>query len=238
MILAAGRGERMRPLTDTAPKALMRVGGKPLIQWHVESLARGGFRDIVINHAHLGSMIEAALANGERFGVGIRYSPEAEALETAGAIAMALPLLQAPAFLVVNCDIYCDYDFGTLHPAARALGVDGAHALAHLVLVDNPPHHPHGDFSLDHDKVGAGAHKLTFSGIAVYRAELFSGIVPGSKASVAPLLHRSIAAGKIRGERFAGTWIDVGTAGRLVDANQRHAARAAQLISSGRNRTI
>jgi N-acetyl-alpha-D-muramate 1-phosphate uridylyltransferase len=237
MILAAGRGQRMLPLSDKMPKALLPVGGKPLIQWHVENLARAGFHDIVINHAYLGSMIEAALGNGKRFSVRIRYSAEAEALETAGGIANALPLLQENAFVVVNGDVYCDYDFGALHPVARALALDAANTLGHLVLVDNPPHHPHGDFSLNHNQVGGNAARLTFSGIAVYQAALFSSIVAGSKASLAPLLHVAIAAGRIRGERFEGAWIDVGTPERLDEANRRYASRATHFFSSDRNRT-
>ena len=236
MILAAGRGQRMLPLTDKMPKALLPVGGKPLIQWHVENLARAGFRDIVINHAYLGSMIEAALGDGKRFAVRIRYSAEAEALETGGGIAYALPLLQASAFLVVNSDLYCDYDFGALYPVARALALDEANSLGHLVLVDNPPHHPHGDFSLDRDRVGSAAARLTFSGIAVYQAALFSSIVAGRKASLAPLLHLAIDAGRMRGEHFTGSWIDVGTPERLDEANHHYASRATH-FSSDRDRT-
>src|SRR6267142_910914 len=157
MILAAGRGERMRPLTDTIPKVLLEVRGKPLITWSIEALARSGIREIVINHAHLGHMIEAALGDGRRFGVAIRYSREAEALETAGGIAQALPLLGDRPFLAVNGDLFCDVDFSAL--ARTALGQD----LAHLVLVPNPPHHPQGDFALNGTQVTeAGPSKLTF----------------------------------------------------------------------------
>jgi MurNAc alpha-1-phosphate uridylyltransferase len=216
MILAAGRGERMRPLTDLTPKPLLPVAGKPLIVWHLERLARTGFRDIVINHAHLGDQIEALLGDGAAWGVRIAYSAEPQgALETAGGIANALPLLGNASFLVVNGDIFCDWDF------ARAQIGD---ALAHLVLVDNPPHHPEGDFTLDGTKVGAGGTaKLTFSGIGSYRPELFAGIARGQPAKLAPLLREAMAAGRVTGEKHAGRWEDVGTPERLaaLDAELR-----------------
>ncbi len=208
MILAAGRGERMRPLTDSVPKPLLEVGGKPLIAWHVERLKQAGFTEIVVNHAHLGAMVEDYLGDGSRFGVRIRYSPEREALETAGGIAQALPLLGAAPFLVVNGDIYCDMDF-----AALTLKEEDT---AFLVLVDNPPQHPAGDFSLDGDKVGdEGERKLTFSGVGVYRPEMFRDIVPGAKAKLAPLLRAQVAGGKVGGMHFRGRWEDVGTPERL-----------------------
>ncbi len=208
MILAAGRGERMRPLTDTCPKPLLEVGGKPLIVWHIERLAQAGFVDLVINHAHLGTMIEEYLGDGSRFGVNLRYSPEVEALETAGGIANALPLLGEAPFLVVNGDIFCDVDFSTL---ALQAGES-----AFLVLVDNPPQHPGGDFALLDGKVLAeGERKLTFSGIGLYRPELFSAISRGSKARLAPLLREEMAAGKVGGSYFGGRWEDVGTPERL-----------------------
>lgn len=209
MILAAGRGERMRPLTDHTPKPLLPVAGKPLIVWHLERLARAGFRDIVINHAHLGDQVEALLGAGDAWGLRIRYSAEPEgALETAGGIANALPLLGDAPFLVVNGDIFCDWDF------MRARGTD---ALAHLVLVANPSHHPAGDFSLADGKVSAGGTAtFTFSGIGIYRPELFAGIVRGQPAKLAPLLRGAIEAGQVRGEYHAGRWVDVGTPERLA----------------------
>jgi N-acetyl-alpha-D-muramate 1-phosphate uridylyltransferase len=215
MILAAGRGERMRPLSDKVPKCLLEVRGKSLIVRLVESLARSGVRDIVINHAHLGHMIEAALGDGRRFGVAIRYSHEPEALETAGGIAKALPMLGEAPFLAVNSDIFCDFDFSAL--VARAPG----RQLAHLVLVANPPHHPHGDFSLRGSRVGDDdGSKWTFSGIGLYQPALFAGVTPGSKGQLAPLLRAAMARGLVSGELHRGEWHDVGTPQRLAELNE------------------
>ncbi len=210
MILAAGRGERMRPLTDRTPKPLLPVAGKPLIVWHLERLARAGFRDIVINHAHLGDQIEALLGDGDAWGLRIQYSAEPQgALETAGGIANALPLLGDDPFLVINGDIFCDWDF----TRTNAINID----MAHLVLIDNPPHNLNGDFSLAEGKVGAGGTaKLTFSGIGIYRPELFAGIARGQSAKLAPLLRTAIDAGQITGEHHSGRWVDVGTPERLA----------------------
>jgi MurNAc alpha-1-phosphate uridylyltransferase len=231
MILAAGRGERMRPLTDHTPKPLLAVGGKPLIVWHIERLHAAGFTRIVINHAHLGQQIEDALGNGAALGVAIEYSREASALETAGGIATALPLIGSDVFPVVNGDIYCEYDFGQLaEPLAR---LARGHDQAHLVLVDNPPHHPDGDFVLDAGRVAASplaAHpaRLTFSGIGVYHRALFAHTAAGEKAPLAPLLRRAIDAGRVSAERYAGRWVDVGTPARLTaldeELRQRDAA--------------
>jgi MurNAc alpha-1-phosphate uridylyltransferase len=212
MILAAGRGERMRPLTDTKPKALLSVGSRPLIEWHLDKLAHAGFTQVVVNHAHLGSMLEAEFGNGSRYGLGIRYSAEREALETAGGIAHALPLLGAEPFLVINADVYCDYDFAAL--GNLSLG----DRLAHLVLVDNPAQHPGGDFALDAGQVReSGARKLTYSGIGVYAPRLFGGIPPGAKAPLAPLLRKAMAAGRVSGEHYRGRWYDIGTPERLAE---------------------
>jgi MurNAc alpha-1-phosphate uridylyltransferase len=219
MILAAGRGERMRPLTDLTPKPLLPVGGKPLIVWHVERLARAGLREIVINHAHLGAQIESALGDGARWGVSIAYSPEPEgALETAGGIANAMPLLGGnEAFLVINGDIWCDWD------VAQAPKLPGAGDLAHLVLVPNPPQHPQGDFSLAGREVGAdatadgGARSRTFSGIGVYRPQLFAAIRRGEPARLAPLLRAAMAEHRVSGELHGGRWVDVGTPQRLAE---------------------
>jgi len=215
MVLAAGRGERMRPLTDTTPKPLLQVRGKPVIVWTIERLARAGFRELVINHAHLGHKIEQSLGDGRRFGVSIRYSPEAEALETAGGIANALPLLGPEPFVVVNGDIYCDYDCSRL----RARSLDGR--LAHLVLVPNPEHNPGGDFVLDSSEIRMdGGPKHTFSGIALYRPELFQGVQRGSKGRMLPLWVQAIGQRRVGGELHTGVWHDVGTPQRLAALNR------------------
>lgn len=208
LILAAGRGERMRPLTDDCPKPLLPVAGKPLIQHHVERLAASGFESIVINHARLGERIEAALGDGSRFGISIRYSAEGDApLETGGGIRHALPLIEGDLFLVVNADIYTDFPF-----APRTLpGGD----LAHLVLVDNPAHNPGGDFSLIGGRIGATASpRYTFSGIGVYHRALFAD-TPVGAFPLAPLLRTAAIAGRVGGERYSGVWVDVGTPDRL-----------------------
>lgn len=218
MILAAGRGERMRPLTDTVPKPLLEAGGKPLIVWHIERLARAGIRELVINHAHLGAQIERALGTGGAYGVSIRYSPEAEALETAGGIAQALPLLGSDPFLVVNGDIHTDVDFGPL----AEVPLNGAPPpLAHLVLVDNPVHNPDGDFALDGPyAIDSGMPRYTFSGVGVYRPELFAGIVRGTKARLAPLLVAAMRERRVTAERHRGYWLDVGTPARLAELDR------------------
>ena len=219
MILAAGRGERMRPLSDEMPKPLLRAGGKPLIAWHIEALVRAGIRDIVINHAHLGFMIEAALADGARYGATIRYSAEGEALETAGGIANALPLLGDEPFAVINGDIACDFDYARLPAIAGAMRARTLRA--HLVLVPNPPHHPQGDFALRGGRVLAeGGAKRTFSGIGVYDPALFAGIARGTKAPLAPLLRAAMVEGAVSGELHAGRWTDVGTPERLAELDK------------------
>jgi MurNAc alpha-1-phosphate uridylyltransferase len=208
MILAAGRGERMRPLTDHTPKPLLKVGGKSLISWHLERLAAAGFQDIVINHAHLGEQIESALGDGSQWGVRIQYSPEKIALETAGGIANAMPLLGNAPFLVVNGDVYTDIDFGTLKLVPPNL--------AHLVMVNNPPQHAAGDFALSSGKLSAdGTEKLTFSGIGIYQPSLFASIVRGDAAKLAPLLKAAMAQGLVSGSHHEGAWHDIGTPERL-----------------------
>ncbi|WP_368644650.1 N-acetylmuramate alpha-1-phosphate uridylyltransferase MurU [Castellaniella ginsengisoli] len=222
MILAAGRGERMRPLTDTCPKPLLPAGGRPLIAWHLERLARAGITDILVNHAWLGERIEAALGDGRAYGVRLRYSAESPALETAGGIARALPFFQGQPFLVLNGDVWCDWDPG------RAPGLAAgwpANRLAHLVLVDNPAHHPDGDFVLDADGLTAprpdtsdeAASALTFAGIGLYRPALFADTDPDQPAPLAPLLRRAMARRAVSGERHAGQWTDVGTPERLAE---------------------
>ena len=219
MILAAGRGERMRPLTDLTPKVLLKVGGKPLVQWHLEKLRSAGFERVVINHAWLGAQIEQALGDGRRFGLRIDYSQEAQALETAGGIANALPLIGADPFLVVNGDIFTDLNFALLVPRLAALA--DTNLLAHLVLVDNPPHHPGGDFALTNQSVSQdGDARLTFSGIGIYRSELFSTIEAGKQAQLAPLLRAAMGRAAVSGERYRGLWYDVGTPARLAELNR------------------
>lgn len=216
MILAAGRGERMRPLTDHTPKPLLKVGGKPLIVWHIERLAKAGIREIVINHAHLGSQIEQSLGNGAQWDVSIQYSPEVIALETAGGIANALPLLGNAPFCVVNGDVFTDYDFDQL--AANADAVTNGEATAHLVLVNNPPQHPNGDFSIVNGRlVNAGEPMYTFSGIGVYQPSLFSGIVRGEAAKLAPLIRDAIGQSMASAEYYDGVWHDIGTPQRLTE---------------------
>ncbi|CAM3459229.1 Putative nucleotidyl transferase [Bordetella sputigena] len=223
MILAAGRGERMRPLTDTTPKPLLPAGGKPLIAWHIERLVAAGMDDIVINHAWLGDRLEAALGDGGAYGARLRYSRESTALETAGGIALALPMLGDAPFLVVNGDVWCDWDPGVAPDLAR--DIDGIGAQAWLLLVDNPDHHPAGDFHVRPDGVldPVVGQRLTFSGIGIYHPALFDGIVPGTAARLGPLLSTAIARHAVRGRRHDGRWIDVGTPERLaaLDADLR-----------------
>jgi N-acetyl-alpha-D-muramate 1-phosphate uridylyltransferase len=211
MVLAAGRGERMRPLTDAEPKPLLRVGGKRLIEYHLERLAAGGFREIVINTAWLGDMIADVLGNGSRYGLDIVYSHERPAaLETGGGIFNALPLLGAAPFLLVNGDVWMDIDFGAL----RRDPPPGA--LAHLVLVNNPPQHARGDFRLERGLVAEGeGTRYTYSGVGLYRADFFAGCTPG-KFPLLPLLRRAISQGVLSGELHAGRWFDIGTVERLA----------------------
>ncbi len=220
MILAAGKGERMRPLTDHIPKPLLPVGGRPLILWHLEKLAKAGFGRIVINHAHLGDQIEETLGDGEAFGIELRYSREGEPLETAGGIATALPLIDSEIFPVVNADVFCDYDFA--HFAGIMARMQSENSLAHLVLVENPPHHPEGDFELAGERVldRVCPASLTFSGIGVYRRELFAAVEAWKKAPLAPLLKAAMNGGRVTGEHFPGRWVDVGTPERLRELDR------------------
>ncbi len=212
-VLAAGRGERMRPLTDRHPKPLLPVAGKPLIEWHLEALARAGVREVVINLGWLGAQIPAALGTGARWGLQLRYSDEGwPALETGGGLFRALPLLGAGPFLLVNGDVWTDADFAAL--CRRGLAAED---LAHLLLVDNPPQHPRGDFGLVGDRVVEGGPTLTYSGIALLRPALFAGCADGA-FPLAPLLFRAIAGGRVSGERHPGRWSDIGTPERLAAA--------------------
>ncbi|WP_445180709.1 N-acetylmuramate alpha-1-phosphate uridylyltransferase MurU [Pseudomonas sp. McL0111] len=219
MILAAGKGERMRPLTLTTPKPLVRAGGVPLIEYHLRALAVAGFKEIVINLAWLGQQIEDYLGDGSQYGVSIQYSREGEPLETGGAIFRALPLLGDDAFLVVNGDIWTDYDFSVLHQPITGL--------AHLVLADNPAHHPTGDFTLVDGQVNdaePGATTLTYCGIAVLHPQLFDGC-KAEAFKLAPLLRKAMANGQVSGERLKGLWVDVGTHERLAEAEALIEAR-------------
>ena len=219
MILAAGRGERMRPLTDAVPKPLLPVRGKPLIVHLIERLRRAGLDDLVINVSHLGAALERALGDGAALGVRIAYSREREALETAGGIAAALPLLGDQPFVAVNGDIYCDYAFERLDAVARTLGGE---ALAHLVLAANPPHHPEGDFCLHAGRLAReGGPRLTFCGIGAYHPRLFAALTPGDRYALAALLRVPIDRGQIGGECYEGLWFDVGTPQRLAELEER-----------------
>ncbi len=221
MILAAGRGERMRPLTDAIPKPLLKVAGKMLIEYHLENLARAGITELVINHAWLGTQLPVALGDGKRYGVNIVYSDEGNnALETAGGIKQALPLLGDDPFIVVNGDIWTDYDYR--HLAARPT------KRIHLVLVDNPTHHSEGDFALD--KHGITQHidtnqanqdtTLTFSGIGIYSPEIFTKLKTGVQA-LAPLIRQAITEQQVSGEHYRGQWWDIGTPERLQELDMR-----------------
>lgn len=210
MILAAGKGERMRPLTLHTPKPLIPVAGVPLIEYHLRALAQAGVTEVVINHAWLGDRIEAHLGDGARFGLQIVYSQESQPLETGGGIYQALPLLGADPFILVNGDVFTDYDFAVLQKPLQGL--------AHLVLINNPEHHLEGDFSLEEGRVLAPTTAtLTYSGIAVLHPELFAGCQAGA-FKLAPLLRQAIAQGQVSGEQFNGCWIDVGTPERLAAA--------------------
>jgi len=207
MILAAGRGERLRPLTDHTPKPLLTAGGRPLIEHLINGLVMGGITEIIVNTAHLGEQVEAVLGDGAHLGAEIRFSPEGEALETGGGIFRALPLLGAEPFLVVNGDIATDFPFGTL--TRRSVG------LAHLVLAPNPPHPPHGDFGLNAGKaLDGGEPRYTFGGIGVYRPELFSRCAPG-RFPLAPLLREAMAGEAVSAELYEGLWMDIGSVERL-----------------------
>ncbi|MEM7053859.1 MAG: N-acetylmuramate alpha-1-phosphate uridylyltransferase MurU [Pseudomonadota bacterium] len=215
MILAAGRGERMRPLSDSVPKPLLAVGGKPMILHHIERLHQAGFEQIVINLGWLGHLIEAELGNGRQYGVSIRYSHEPEgALETAGGIAFARPLLGGQPFLVINSDIWIDYPLERLYE----FNPDGD---AHLVFVDNPAHHPEGDFAIIEGRACLhGQPKFTYSGLGVYRPQLLDDI-PDRPWPLRPVLDRAIAENRISAEHHAGQWLDIGTPERLHEAELR-----------------
>lgn len=227
MIFAAGRGERMRPLTDTCPKPLLKVRGRPLIVWHILNLVRAGFKDIVINHAHLGHLIEETLGKGEQFGARITYAAEGTALETAGGVANARHLLGDEPFLALAADIYCPhFNFEQARGVLEDRDVWGQpypldqRDVAWLYLVKNPAHNLQGDFALNSFSIAnEGEPRYTFSGIGVYRPSMFDSIVAGESAKLAPLLREYAARGQVGGELYRGDWTDVGTAERLAELN-------------------
>lgn len=221
LILAAGRGERMRPLTDACPKPLLAAGGRTLIDRQLSRLAAGGIRRVVINHAHLGGMLEAAVGDGSRWGLRVDWSREGTALETAGGIAKALPLLGDEPFVVVSGDIHTDYDFSRLEAVAKDIARDPGRRAAHFVLVDNPPYHPGGDMGLEGNLVRRAGPLLTYANIAVFHPALFAGIAPGTHLKLFPWAYRFVDEGRVTGERFTGTWENLGTPAQLADLDRR-----------------
>jgi len=217
MILAAGRGERMRPLSDTRPKPLLEAGGKPLIVWQIERLVAGGFGDIVVNVAHLGEQIEAMLGNGVRVGAKLHYSREAAPLEVAGGIATALPLLGDGVALVVSADVYVEYDYASLRSRLVAMEDSTAPPHLHMVMVPNPAYHAEGDFVLENGRLALdGAPRLTFGNIALYRTSLFAELPRGEKRNILPLYKDWIGRGWASGETHTGRWVNVGSPDELV----------------------
>jgi MurNAc alpha-1-phosphate uridylyltransferase len=221
LILAAGRGERLRPLTDELPKPLLKAGGRALVEWQLESLVRAGFTDLVVNHSYLGPMIVDALGDGSRFGASIRYSPESPALETGGGVVQALSFLPPGPFLVVSADIYTGFDYASLHERAARIGAHPQDCIAHFVLVDNPPWHPAGDMGIADGRVTREGPKLTYGNISVFHPRMFEGIEPGSHFRLFPWAYRFVEAGRVTGERFTGDWDNVGTPGHLAALDRR-----------------
>jgi MurNAc alpha-1-phosphate uridylyltransferase len=233
MILAAGRGARMRPLSDVTPKPLLEVGGKPLIVWQIEALARAGFDDLVINAAHLASRLTAALGDGAAYGVRIRWSLEAEPLETAGGIATAMPLLPPGPVLIVSGDIWTNFDYATLQSRMQRMADDARVERVHLVMVPNPPYHPGGDFALQDGSIARdGGRKLTFGNIGIYDTGLFRELPRGVKLKLLPLYLDWIARGFVTGERFDGPWANVATPDDLAELDRRIAQDALCSVSS------
>jgi N-acetyl-alpha-D-muramate 1-phosphate uridylyltransferase len=228
LILAAGSGKRMRPLTDAMPKPLLEVGGRAIIEWQVERLVAGGFSDLVVNHSHLGDMIESSLGDGARFGARIRYSHEPQALETAGGVARALPLLGQAPFAVVSADIHTTFDYATLAARIAASARDPAGHAAHFVLVDNPPFHPQGDMGLDAGRVTRGGPRLTYGNISVYHPSLFGEIAPGTVLKLFPWAYRFVDAGRVTGEHYRGAWDNIGTPEQLAALDRRLADAGAK----------
>lgn len=221
LILAAGRGERMRPLTDATPKPLLVAGGRALLDWQLGRLAAAGIRRVVINHAHLGEQLEAAVGDGSRWGVRVDWSREGTALETAGGIVKALPLLAPGPFIVVSGDIYTEFDFSRLAQAAEDIARDPARRAAHFVLVGNPPFHPRGDMGLEGGLVRRDGPRLTYANIAVFHPALFAGIEPGTHLKLFPWAYRFVDEGRVTGERFDGAWENLGTPAQLAELDRR-----------------
>ncbi|KLU22654.1 mannose-1-phosphate guanylyltransferase [Caballeronia mineralivorans PML1(12)] len=225
MIFAAGRGERMRPLTDSCPKPLLKVGGKPLIVWQIERLAAAGFKTIVINHAWLGQMFQSKLGDGSRWRVQLRYSAETHALETAGGIAQALPLLEehgeATVFAAVSGDVFCEFDYARLHERAAKMALQDEPAM-HLVMVPNPPFHSIGDFALDQQGMLSldDSPRFTFGNIGLYDTRMFRDLAPATRRALTPYYRETIAAGRATGELFEGRWENVGTPKQLEELDQ------------------
>ena len=232
MILAAGRGERMRPLSDATPKPLLEAGGKALIAWQIEALARAGFRDIVVNASHLADRFAAALGDGKAFGVTLRWSFEPEALETAGGIATAMPLLPEGPALIVSGDIWSAFDYATLRSRAEAMARNAAAPRVHLVMVPNPSYHPDGDFALSDGRVASdGAPRQTYANIGLYDTALFRELPRRTRLQLLPYLQRWIADHLVSGEHYDGPWTNVGTPDDLAkldgDLRKRQPTRSA-----------
>jgi MurNAc alpha-1-phosphate uridylyltransferase len=222
LILAAGRGERMRPLTDATPKPLLSAGGKPLIQWQVERLVAGGFGELVINHSHLGAQIEAAMGDGARFGARIRYSHEPQALETAGGVAHALHLLGEEPFVLVSGDIHTGFDYACLRERIAAIERAPQETVAHFVLVDNPAWHAKGDdMGLREGRVVRGAERLTYGNIGVFHPGIFREVARGATLRMFPWAYAFVDAGRVSGEHFCGAWDNIGTPAQLAALDQR-----------------
>jgi MurNAc alpha-1-phosphate uridylyltransferase len=225
LILAAGRGARMRPLTDARPKPLLEAGGKSLLAWQVERLVAAGFAELVVNHSHLGAQIEAALGDGAALGARIRYSGEPTALETAGGVAQALPLLGDEPFAVVSGDIYTEFDYASLDPHVAEIARDPRRTAAHFVMVDNPPWHAAGDdMGLAGGRISRGAARLTYGNIAVFHPRIFLGLGRGTWLKLFPWLYQFVDAGLVSGEHYRGPWDNVGTADQLAALDRRLSA--------------
>jgi MurNAc alpha-1-phosphate uridylyltransferase len=216
MILAAGRGERMRPLTDATPKPLLLAGGKSLIQWQVERLVAAGISNIVINHAWLGAQIEAALGDGARFGAAIRYSAEGEALETVGGIVKAMPLLGRRPFIVTSGDVYTDFPYASLVERIDEIDRRYPERVGHLVMVDNPPFHPEGDMAVNQGLAAMEGRKLNYAGIGIYHPRLFDVFDVGVKAKLFPWAFDFVRQGKVSAEHYRGRWENIGTPAQLA----------------------